>query len=314
LAYERFSLILYCKHQIPMEVAMLRLVLSGTAALAIAGSTLVYAQYQDGPGVGYGQPQQPPGPGYGNNPQQPGAGPGMGPQAQQPGEGPDDDDQDHDGPDEQHAGDMPQQGPQLGYQQQPPGPGYGAYQQQAPGPQYGAYPQAPGPQYGAYPDQQQQQGQDYSLAALPSPEDINSFVEGRLAALRVGLKLTPEQTKNWAAFEQASRELAKLEADRAAQAREAQAQARPPAQQQAAAAPSQAPGAKPPAGAAPAQQAATPPSPPNIFEDLQRAADALTRDGTAFKKLADAGAPLYKSLDDEQKQRFLQLSQGLIPH
>jgi zinc resistance-associated protein len=36
---------------------------------------------------------------------------------------------------------------------------------------------------------------------------------GRVAALKAGLKLTPAQEKNWPAFEQAYRDLAKARAD-----------------------------------------------------------------------------------------------------
>jgi hypothetical protein len=207
-------------------------------------------------------------------------------------------------------------GPQYGYHPQQGPQGYPPQQfggapprgQQGPQQAYGP-PQGPqGPQQ-AYGPPQGEQDQQYSLAALPSTETINSQVEGRLAALRTALKLTPDQMKVWTPFEQASRELAKLEADRIAQVRES----RP--QQTASAQP---PSGAPPAGAKPApgapQQATTPPAEPNLFEELQHTADALMKDGAAFKKLADAGAALYKTLDNDQKQRFSELSSDLIPH
>jgi hypothetical protein len=346
-----------------MEVAMLSKLLAGTAAIAIAGSTLVYAQAPDNP--------QMPDPGYGSHPSSSGPDQDDQQHAQQPGQDDDDDDDDQQqhaqygapGPD--YAGYQQQSGPGYGYHPQQSGPGYG-YQQQGPG--YGYHPQQQGPGYGYHPQQQgpgygyhpqqgpgygyqppqqqgpaygyqapqqppgpgygpppQQQGptygqppqtaegpqdQQYSLAALPSTEDINSHVEGRLAALRAGLKLTPDQAKVWTPFEQASRELAKLEAERVAKARETPPQPTASAQPQAGA-PT---GAKPPTGTAAPQQASAPPPPPNMFEELQLSADALVKDGAAFKKLADAGAALYKSLDNEQKQRFAELSEGLIPH
>src|SRR6516225_8461649 len=43
-------------------------------------------------------------------------------------------------------------------------------------------------------------------------EDRAAFLDARLAALRAGLRLTPEQDKAWPAFEQASRDLATLRA------------------------------------------------------------------------------------------------------
>ncbi|MGB6501919.1 MAG: hypothetical protein WBE99_00465, partial [Xanthobacteraceae bacterium] len=36
--------------------------------------------------------------------------------------------------------------------------------------------------------------------------------------------------------------------------------------------------------------------------------------GTALKKVADAGAPLYQSLNDDQKARFMKLARILRPH
>src|SRR5262249_28827601 len=47
-------------------------------------------------------------------------------------------------------------------------------------------------------------------------EDLRAFGEARLAALKAGLVLTPEQEKNWPAFEQAARDYGKLRMDRLA--------------------------------------------------------------------------------------------------
>src|ERR1700731_3812115 len=43
----------------------------------------------------------------------------------------------------------------------------------------------------------------------PSTEDLQAFGEARLAALKAGLMLTPDQARNWPAFEQAARDFAK---------------------------------------------------------------------------------------------------------
>ena len=48
----------------------------------------------------------------------------------------------------------------------------------------------------------------------PSAEDLRAFGEARLAALKAGLTLTPEQARNWPAFEQAARDFSKLRIDR----------------------------------------------------------------------------------------------------
>jgi len=105
----------------------------------------------------------------------------------------------------------------------------------------------------------------------PSMEDFRAFGEARLAALKAGLTLTPEQEKNWPAFEQAARELGKLRLDRMNARRNAAASDDP-------------------------------------VERLRQRATALSDTGAALKKLADATDPLYKSLDENQKRRFAVLN------
>lgn len=46
-----------------------------------------------------------------------------------------------------------------------------------------------------------------------SPEDRAAFLDARIAALKAGLELTPDQAKNWPAFEQALRDRAQLRAE-----------------------------------------------------------------------------------------------------
>jgi hypothetical protein len=55
-----------------------------------------------------------------------------------------------------------------------------------------------------------------------------------------------------------------------------------------------------------------PPSDP--VEDLHRRAERLGTVATGLKKLADAEEPLYKSLDDAQKQRFEILTRAIRFH
>jgi hypothetical protein len=104
-----------------------------------------------------------------------------------------------------------------------------------------------------------------------STDDLRALAEARLAALKAGLVLTPEQEKNWPALEQAARDLAKLRGE----FREARRNAQPAA---------------------------------DPAERLRRRAIAMADTGAALKKLADAIEPLYKSLDDNQKRRFAMLS------
>ena len=107
-------------------------------------------------------------------------------------------------------------------------------------------------------------------------EDMRAFAEARLGALKAGLMLTPEQERNWPAFEQAARELAKTRLDRInaliAARRDREAVAADPT------------------------------------ERMRRRATVMSETGAALKKLADATDPLYKSLDDGQKRRFAMLS------
>ncbi|MFY9696263.1 MAG: Spy/CpxP family protein refolding chaperone [Xanthobacteraceae bacterium] len=114
---------------------------------------------------------------------------------------------------------------------------------------------------------------------MPSPADITAFTDARIAALKAGLELTPDQAKNWPPFEQALRDMAQLRIQRI--------QTRLSGEQQALSTP---------------------------FDRLERRADNLAKRGTALKKVADAGAPLYQSLNDDQKARFMKLARILRPH
>ena len=122
---------------------------------------------------------------------------------------------------------------------------------------------------------QQRDGRPEGFARGPNVEDMRALADARLAALRAGLALTPEQQQNWAAFEQAAREIQKLRLDRLsagmAQQRDPQAADIDPA------------------------------------ERLRRRGAAMAETGVALQKLAEAADPLYKSLDDNQKRRFAAL-------
>jgi len=105
----------------------------------------------------------------------------------------------------------------------------------------------------------------------PTAEDIAAFGEARIAALHAGLKLNAEQEKNWPAVEGALREVAKQRAERFA-----------------------------------ARASADRPKDP--IERLNLRADVMGQRAAALKKLADAAGPLYKSLDESQKHRFVMLA------
>jgi hypothetical protein len=118
-----------------------------------------------------------------------------------------------------------------------------------------------------------------------SADDMNAFADARIAALKAGLELTPDQAKNWPAFETALRNMAQL--------RVQLMQARQAAQQQ--------------------SQNGTP-TPTSPFDRMELRADAMAKRGAALKQLADAGGPLYQSLNDDQKTRFTKLARILRPH
>ncbi len=113
----------------------------------------------------------------------------------------------------------------------------------------------------------------------PTAEDAAALADARIAGLKAGLKLTPEQEKNWPAVETAIRDLAKQRADRMKRRAEQKSERRN------------------------AQSA-------DLIERLRGRADAMTEAAASLKRLADASEPLYRSLDDGQKRRLAMLSRS----
>jgi zinc resistance-associated protein len=136
----------------------------------------------------------------------------------------------------------------------------------------------------------------------PSAEDIGAFTDARVAALKAGLKLTADQEKNWPAFEQAYREMAKLRADRMRERFEQRGDNRRGDDQRG-------DNRRADDQRADNQRADN----VNPIDRMQRRAEAMTTRGSALKRLADASGPLYQSLDDGQKHRFLMLSRPMGP-
>jgi hypothetical protein len=104
-----------------------------------------------------------------------------------------------------------------------------------------------------------------------SEQDRGAMTDARIAALKAGLKLTPDQEKNWPALEKAMRDQAKMRSERFA-----------------------------------ARASADRPSDP--IERLKFRAEAMTQRGASLKQVADAAAPLYQTLDDARKRRFTMLA------
>ena len=108
-----------------------------------------------------------------------------------------------------------------------------------------------------------------------SAEDREAFADARIAALRAGLRLSPEQEKLWPPVEAAIRDLGRLRREqRAAWAERGRMVDDAPAA-------------------------------------IRAMADAATARGEALRKLADASAPLYATLDPDQKRRALVLARPI---
>lgn len=111
---------------------------------------------------------------------------------------------------------------------------------------------------------------------MPSDADRAAFLDARIAALHAGLELNADQEKLWPAVESAFRDAHKSMVE---QRDEAMSEGRP--------------------------------SDPIAW--LQRVSARQTARGAALKKFADAAAPLYAALNDDQKHRFPILLRAIHP-
>jgi hypothetical protein len=110
-----------------------------------------------------------------------------------------------------------------------------------------------------------------------SAEDRAAFLDARIAALKAGLELNADQEKNWALLESAIRDIAKERAARFAAWRESRSADDDVVQDV------------------------------NPIDRLTRASEQLSARAAGLQKLATAAKPLYDSLDDNQKRRFVVL-------
>lgn len=125
-----------------------------------------------------------------------------------------------------------------------------------------------------------------------SIEDRAAFVDAKIAAVKAGLKLSPEQEKMWPPVEAAVRDFAKQRIAMA-NARASEREARRAEQDQ-----KGSQDGKPAA----ADQTRDP------MARLRDRADRMAETAAGLKKIADAADPLYKSLDDGQKRRLSMLT------
>lgn len=100
---------------------------------------------------------------------------------------------------------------------------------------------------------------------------IVAELDARIAGIKAGLRLTPEQEEKWSGFESAVHDISKKRADR-----QVALQAELPQQK----------------------------GPVDFIEQMRQAAVSMSERSVAEKQLADAAQPLYASLDDKQKRRF----------
>lgn len=119
-----------------------------------------------------------------------------------------------------------------------------------------------------------------------SAEDRSAFVDARIAAVKAGLQLTPDQEKNWPSVEAAVRDFAQQRialANARASERDARRAERGP-------------------------QADRGPGADRTNDDpvarLRARADSMATTAAGLKRIADAAEPLYKTLDDGQKRRL----------
>lgn len=116
-----------------------------------------------------------------------------------------------------------------------------------------------------------------------NPEDRAAFMDARIAAVKAGLKLTPDQEKLWPPLEAAVRDFGKLRIDRANARMEARKDDRKDDRDNRR-------------------------EDRNPVERLRERADRMGETAGALKKIAEAADPLYKTLDDGQKRRLAVLT------
>ena len=109
--------------------------------------------------------------------------------------------------------------------------------------------------------------------------DHEAILDAKLAGLKAGLKLTPDQEKLWGPFEAAAREAAEMRLKHMEDMRRR------------------------------AMEDGEGMSP---VDRLDRLASRLSEAGAALKKVADAAKPLYASLDEQQKRVFGFLSREMM--
>ena len=110
-------------------------------------------------------------------------------------------------------------------------------------------------------------------------EDRSAFLDARIAGMKAGLKLTADQEKLWPPVETALRDLARQREEARAARRERWASFRE-------------------------ERAAGKPVERDMIQGLRERSDRMAAAAGGLRKLADAAAPLYATLDEGQKRRL----------
>lgn len=118
---------------------------------------------------------------------------------------------------------------------------------------------------------------DRSDRAELTANQMTDRADVRAAKLKVDLNLTADQEKNWPAFASAMQDMNKKQADRRIAVRDART-----------------------------QQHGT----VDALDEMRKKADSQIERSNDEKKLADAAQPLYASLNEQQKSRFVEILFG----
>jgi hypothetical protein len=134
----------------------------------------------------------------------------------------------------------------------------------------------------------------------PSASQIADRIDARIAKLKADLRLNDDQSKNWGSVQTALHDIGVNRANRLLRRDEPADAPRDPN------APRDANAPPPPRDANDRDRDRDRGRMPDEIDRMRREADYLTDRAADLRKLADAAGPLYGSLDEGQKRRFIQ--------
>lgn len=126
--------------------------------------------------------------------------------------------------------------------------------------------------------------------------DHEALLDAKLAGLRAGLKLTSDQDTLWPPFEAAVRDAAKLHVEQMKSMMDRMQKMHEMMMQ----------------GMNKSEDMTAPGEAVSPVDRLEAMGQRMSDRGAAIKRVADAARPLYASLDDSQKRRFVLLGRELF--